>query len=212
MKESYTSSVALNAGHVFTKHGTVDSMNLLDGYGLSEISDVGQIGKLRASPDGTLWAWTGRQLSRYRNARWESFDVDRVTHEGILRSDPEQHWTFMSNRAPYLRSRIWVVGIDADRALILLPDQILQFDARTKSNSVVLASRDTNLGSFTSMRRESTGNIWITGQRGLGTLSDPLWKWRESASPLAGMGTSRSHLKEKTGRYLSGPLADRQDL
>lgn len=188
MKESYTSSIAVHAGTVWIKHGTVNRMNLLDGYGVAELPDPKSTGKIHTSPDGTLWSWTGQRLSRYRNSssRWESFSVDSVTRAGILRSDSEQRWIFTSNRAPFLRAAVWVMGLDADHALILLPDQILEFEAGGHSTRVVLASRETSLRSFTSLRSASTGNIWITGQRGFGTLSIPDLRWREFAKPPTG--------------------------
>src|SRR5437764_1125493 len=73
MNESYTSSVAVHNENVWIKHGSVDRMNLFDGYGMVELPDPGYVGKIHTSPDGTLWAWTGQQLSRYRKSRWESF-------------------------------------------------------------------------------------------------------------------------------------------
>src|SRR5580704_2416344 len=79
MKESYTSSVAVQARRVWIKHGSVSGMNLLDGYGISERSDLGETGKLLSAPEGTLWCWAGQRLSRYRNSRWDSFGVERVT-------------------------------------------------------------------------------------------------------------------------------------
>lgn len=186
MKESYTSSVAVHAGSIWIKHGSVNRMNLLDGYGITELPDPGYTGKIHTSPDGTLWIWTGQHLSRYRNSRWELFQVETVTRAGVLRSDTEQRWIFTSNRAPYLRAAVWVIGIDADHALILLPDQILEFEANGRTSRVVLASQQTGAGNFTSMRRESTGDILVTGQRGLGRLSMPDLGWRESAKPPAG--------------------------
>src|ERR1700693_746959 len=74
MKESYTSSIAVHAGSVWIKHGTVNRMNLLDGYGVAELPDPKSLGEIHTSPDGTLWVWTGQRLSRYRNSnsRWES--------------------------------------------------------------------------------------------------------------------------------------------
>ena len=125
-------------------------------------------------------------LSRYYNSRWQSFDVKKVTDAGSLRTNSEQQWILTSNQSANLHTPIWVVGIDARHALILLPDQILEFEAFGKTTSVVLSSRDTGLGSFTSMRRESMGSIWITGQKGLGRLSPPDWNWRECVKPPAG--------------------------
>ncbi len=186
MKESYTSSVAVHDGSVWIKHGSVNRMNLLDGYGITEIPDPGYTGKVHTSPDGTLWIWTGQQLSRYHNSRWELFPVDSVTRAGILRSDTEQRWIFTSKQPPYLQAAIWLIGIDAEHVLILLPDRILEFDVSSRSSRVVLTLQETGLGSFCSMRQESTGNIWISGQRGLGRLSVPDLKWRELAAPPAG--------------------------
>jgi diguanylate cyclase (GGDEF)-like protein len=186
MKESYTSSIALHAGGILTKHGSVSRINLLDGYAIGELPDPGYIGKIHSAPDGTLWIWTAQRLSRYHNSRWESFKVESVTNAGVLRSDTEQRWIFTSNRPPYLQGVVWVAGLDDRHALIMLPDQILEFEAGANTTRVVLESRATGLGSFHSMRPESNGNIWITGKRGLGTLSTPDLKWRESLTPPVG--------------------------
>lgn len=199
MKESYGSSIAVHAGNVWIKHGSVSSMNVLDGYRLSEFPDPGVIGKIQASPDGTFWCWTGQHLSRYHHSRWESFDVDRVTRAGFLRSNPEQQWIFTSKVSPDLQSPIWVVGIDAEHALILLPDQVLEFEAFGKTSSVVLASRDTGLGRFTSRRRESDVDIWITGQGGLGQLSPPDRRWRECVQPPVGYTDLREPFEGEGG-------------
>src|ERR1700692_3549482 len=46
MKESYTSSVDVQAGSVWIKHGSVNWMNLLDGYGIAELPDPGYTGTI----------------------------------------------------------------------------------------------------------------------------------------------------------------------
>jgi diguanylate cyclase (GGDEF)-like protein len=199
MNESYTSSVAAQAGIVWMKHGTVAGMNLLDGYGLTEFPDPGEIGKLKASPDGTLWCWTGQSLSRYHNSRWQSFGVERVSGAGFIRSNPEQQWIFTSNQSPALHAPIWVVGLDADHALIMLPDQILEFDVLGKTTWVVLSARDLGIGNLTSMVRESKNNIWITGNEGLGRFSLPDRKWQESVKPPAGYTDVREPTEGEDG-------------
>jgi len=170
MKESYTSSIAVHRGRVWIKHGSVTGMNILNGYGVGEMADPGGIGKIQTSPDGTLWSWTGQHLSRYHDSRWDSFNVEEVTRTGFLRSDPEQFWVFTSKSTPSQSARIWVVGLDVNHALILLPDQILEFDVLGKKSKVILSSQQTGLGSFTSMRQVSN-DIWITGHGGIGKWS-----------------------------------------
>ena len=59
MKESYGSSIAVHAGNVWIKHGSVTSMNVLDGYRLSEFPDPGVIGK-----DSGLTGWNFVVLDR----------------------------------------------------------------------------------------------------------------------------------------------------
>jgi len=186
MKESFTSSVAIHAGSVWIKHGSVTGMNVLDGYTVTELPDPGDIGKIQTSPDGTLWIWTGQHLARYCNSRWEAFPVESVTGAGVLRGAPDQNWIFTSNRPPYPQARIWVGGIDAKHALIMLPDRILEFDAGGKTARVVLEASETSLGHFSSMQWKTAGSFWITGQKGLGRLSTTDWKWHESVSPPAG--------------------------
>jgi hypothetical protein len=46
MKESYTSSVAVHAGSVWIKHGSISGMNLLDGFGLVELPNFKGVGKM----------------------------------------------------------------------------------------------------------------------------------------------------------------------
>jgi len=186
MKESYTSSIAVQAGRVWIKHGSITSLNFLDGHGLEELPSPQEIGRVQASPDGTLWIWTGQHLSRYSNDRWQSFVVDRVTRAGSLRSDNEQYWVLSSNSSPRLQGRISVIGLNAQRAIILLPDEIIEFVAGQKTSRVILSSATTSLGAFTAMREDSGGGIWVTGQRGLGRLSVSDFKWQERPIPPPG--------------------------
>ena len=186
LTESYTSSaVSGSGGRVWIKHGNISGMNVLDGYTMAGAPDLGSTGKLQSAPDGTLWIWGGRRLSRFHDSRWISFDVDAVTSAGVIRSDSEQRWAITLNQAPFLRAPISVVAVDNNHALILLPDRILEFDAALGATRIVLSSSQTRLASFLLMRQGASGSVWVTGRQGLGRLLPGSLRWQEAVRPAA---------------------------
>jgi diguanylate cyclase (GGDEF)-like protein len=132
--------------------------------------------------------WSGNALKRLDGSRWTELRVDEVAAYGTFRKTSEENWEITSARAPYYRATISVVPLDHFRALILLPDRILEFDAERSSSRTVVGLPQTGLTRFLAMRAARDGTIWLAGSGGVGRLyrkparvadgsRDQDWQW-----------------------------------
>ncbi len=206
MSGAYTSGIVQTHHGVWFKHGHMP-MNLSDGYQLIETTHPHAIGQVRATPDGTLWLWSGTSLQRFSSGSWNSYAVPEVTSLGVLQNDTTQTWRFVSKQRPGLSAPFGLAPLSRNRVLILLPDRILEFDASRGRASPVLLSGETALGSFLELRSRKSGGIWITGGRGLGTLVQAqaghwVWSWSGRPSPPAGFSAFKELIEEDNGDLL----------
>jgi len=197
--ESYTSSAALTPdGKLWVKHGYSRGVELLDGYTIRGYPDPGSYGRIECAPDGTLWMWTGKVMKRLLlppqdgspGARieggaqgWTAFKIDEVTNYGALRLNSDESWEVTSSKLPYLHANISVVPLDRARALIMLPDRVLEFDAERVSSRTVVALAQTGLSRFLAMSAARDGTVWLTGSGGLGRLSRTTMKENADGTP-----------------------------
>ncbi|MDP9170062.1 MAG: hypothetical protein M3N54_05565, partial [Acidobacteriota bacterium] len=95
--ESYTGSLALNpSGGVWAKHGRLGNIEFLNGYTAPHFPDPHASGQLECAPDGTLWMWSGKGLSRFADGKWMTFYMDEVVRSGSLRQNSAEGWDFTS--------------------------------------------------------------------------------------------------------------------
>jgi diguanylate cyclase (GGDEF)-like protein len=201
MAESYTSGVVQTRHGMWFKHGDM-AMNLLDGYRSVLSTHPHAIGQIRGTPDGTLWQWTGSALQRYSSGSWTSYSLPEVTTLGTSRNDTTQNWQFVSNQIPSLSVTLGLAPLSRDRVLLLLPDRILEFDVRRGTAVPILLVQQTNLNRFLEIRLRNSGGTWVSGNNGLGILSqaqDGGWNWSGYASRPAGFSDFKELVEGENG-------------
>jgi len=187
LRESYCSKFSVGpSGRVFIIHGFTDRMSVMDGYAVRQLPVPGVEVKAKEGSTGEIWAFAPegsvpnpddldeRQeligLQRYseESGRWEVFDVPEIRAAGLESPDP------------FLPRGEGVV-------VYLLPDRLMEFNARSRSSRVLLQAAQTGLGAFLEIQQSMAGGIWIGGKRGLGRY-DPSGGVRWKEHPLGPLG------------------------
>ncbi len=180
LRESYCSKLSVGpSGRVYIIHGHTDRMSVLDGYGVRQLPVPGVEVKAKEGQTGEIWALApegpvpnpadlderqkliGLQRFSERAGTWEVFEIPEIRTSGM--ESPENF-----------------LPLGEDVVVYLLPDRLLEFNARVRSSRVLLRAADTGLESFVELRPSVSGGIWIGGRRGLGHYrpSSNL-QWRE---------------------------------
>ena len=180
LKESYTRSLTVDtSGRVWVKHGDVDTMSVLDGYGLAKISVSPSSRRVYGTASGQAWALHPLGLEQYKDGQW-------IVHalEELRRLSSTE------------RSTTGLLPVSDDRALLLLPEGLLEYQAATRLTRVLKKVSETGLGRFIEIAGARDGGAWVTGRSGLGKLtgvaaagSRP--EWREVTIGLPGITALR---------------------
>ena len=176
MKESYTRSLTVDpSGRVWAKHGDVDALSVLDGYGLARLPVSRPAGRVYGTRSGQAWAPHPQGLEQYLDGRWIVHAIKEV--QEMRRAD---------------RSTVGFLPVDDDRILLLLPDRILEYEAGARLTRVVKKVAETRLGRFIQISAARGGGAWITGRDGVGKLTGVAAagshaQWREAGIGLPGL-------------------------
>jgi len=158
------------SGHIWTSHGIPVAADL-DGYRVRRIPIDTFETRLSEAPDGQLWAPMSRPntrtcigVQRLVGDSWQQFPLDTIG--GIP------------------QSQVHVVAWLAGRVLVMTPDAILEFDAASRTTSVIRAARVTTIAPFLDMRPGVGGDVWVSGEHGVARLvaSTPRG-WEETLLP-----------------------------
>ena len=181
MAESACVSVSLGAnGKVFAKHLDVDSISQLDGYSVTSFKSP-EVSRNRVyeGPGGQLWTAVAAGLEEYRNGAW------------ILHPIPEFATAFRGTVAGAIPP-VPLQIVKQGRLLILLPDELIEFDveAPVQSHTTVLrTAKQTGLEKFVGMTSVGDGSLWVSGYKGLAHVAGPLRdlkphsEWQEYLAP-----------------------------
>jgi hypothetical protein len=173
-------------GAAWVKHGSIGSVDRLDGYSAPHFADPGTSGELISGPGGVLWMWGGGDIKRFLDGRWKGWPVPEVSGFGPQRGNSRESWDITSSTDPFLQGTIGVLGLDRDHALILLPDLILKFDANSGATSVALTRRQAGLRRLTAITAGVDGGAIVSGYGGWGRLTtgpEGKWVWKPLPRP-----------------------------
>jgi signal transduction histidine kinase/CheY-like chemotaxis protein len=159
-------------GRIWVRHGAVDSMAVLDGYGVhrlpemraGSIVDWGLRARAYGARNGEGWAVEAGELRRFVSGRW-IVEVAKTDARGMLVAVPA---------GPH--------GV-----LVLFADRLALYDPAGRAWKVIKRRKETQLGDFLQIVPGFSEDFWITGTTGIARLELP-----EGAS--AGRWTERDTL------------------
>lgn len=167
LTESITTAMTVTPrGNLWVKHGEVDAVSFLDGYGIRHIPAPGERDyRIYESRAGRIWSVYTHGLMEFANDEWIRHPIADVHLEGE------------SSLARSIR-QIPLLPAEQDRVLLLLPDRLAEYRAIAREWRVLRWARETSLGRFIDMVPAYDGGVWITGAAGLAKLPGPLRQLR----------------------------------
>ena len=174
LTEPFTHTIAADAeGNLWVKHGDVNFMSILDGYGVRLIPDP------RTWKALGMWSAVPAGIKTFTDGKWTLFP-----HEGEL------------------DGLVGVAALDANRGILLTAASASIFSKTANRYQTVKLASQTSIGAFTALTEYRDGIFWIIGERGLARcrITDTAFaiEWTEfsaaqvgllaMAKPLAGYG------------------------
>jgi len=152
----YVASVTVSPrGHVVARSGDSAKITWLDGYTQGEVmAPEANRYRIYESRTGQWWTLYAEGLLLYYGGEWTRFPIPEIRAE-LLRTPIHQ-----------LR-QLSLVPADMNRVLVLLPDQLLEFDAGTGRISTLKRSTDTGIGRYSEMAESVEGGLWVSGRWGM---------------------------------------------
>src|SRR5205807_2623699 len=131
------------------------AMSVLDGYSVRNLPEPRTV----RQPD---WAWTARVYSALNGWPW-------TVAEGSLKEFRNEAWTVHYQAPP---GRIMIAAIPIGRRVLTLwPDHVREYDGVSKSWRDIVSVPGSSIAPFTSMTSCTPGEVWVTGEHGLGRLN-----------------------------------------
>ncbi len=164
LPESACVSVTVGAnGKVIVKHLDTDSISELDGYSVTSFSSP-EPGRNRVygSPGNQLWTYTSEGLNEFSNTNWVFHPIAEMASQ-------------FRGVASAALPPVPLYVIKQGRVLILLPDQLLEFNVEHPNEPktfVLRMASSTGLQKFSGMTVAADGTLWLSGLRGLARAAD----------------------------------------
>jgi signal transduction histidine kinase/CheY-like chemotaxis protein/ligand-binding sensor domain-containing protein len=168
LQESFVRNIGSGPdGHIWVRHGAVDKMSVLDGYGVtllpepragSVIEDRGRLARVYTGADGEAWTVENHALKRYRASRW-------------LVEFPEKPDERMIAAMP----------AGADRVLVIFSDRLSAYQPTLRKWTVIKNVENASIGEFLQMTPGFSADFWITAAHGVARLEfgagaiEPRW-------------------------------------
>lgn len=165
---------------LLARHLTQPLISELDGYTIHTMPSP-ETGKSRVypSPGGQLWTLVPGGLEEFQDGSWSFHSVAKIA------ADPHSGPTHVIDPIPLVPAR-------QGRVLLLLPDELAEFNAETPEHEktlVLRTSAQTQLGTFLGLCQTRDGGLWVAAQRGLAKIPGPIrnlhpqTEWREFPIP-----------------------------
>ena len=145
-------------GRIWLRHGAVDSMAVLDGYGIARlpemrtgsIADWGLRARAYGARNGEGWAVEAGELRRFVSGRW-MVEVAKTDARGMLAAVPA----------------------GSHGVLVLFADRLALYDPAGRAWKAIKRREETRLGDFLQIVPGFSEDFWITGTTGLARLELP---------------------------------------
>ena len=185
LRESHSTMVSISKGsNIWVSHTVSDSVSVLDGFNVRTNPAPSASGfRIAESPGGQIWAVTPEGLSEFRaGAAWTApYEIAEIQREYQI-------------NALRLNRSIPILPVGQDRVLILLSDQLMEFNASVGQKTILRSVKETGLERFIDMIPARDGGVWISGSLGLAKIPGSAraittaTKWQEfSVDPALGV-------------------------
>jgi signal transduction histidine kinase/CheY-like chemotaxis protein len=174
LPETFTGALtATPDGRIWARHGAVSWMSLLDGYSVTLIPENRRFARddqlsrrVHLSPSGTAWAPSDSGLAEFVKGAW----VERYR---AAAGDP-----------------VLAAVPNGKRVVVLFAGALREFDPLTGTGAGLAVARDSKILPFNRMVTGWGGDLWISGERGLGRLrilpGNAGYQWEEiSGAPMS---------------------------
>jgi signal transduction histidine kinase/CheY-like chemotaxis protein len=184
-------------GRIWLRHGAVDSMAVLDGYGVvrlpemrtGSIADWGLRARAYGARNGEGWAVEAGELRRFVAGRW-MVEVAKTDTRGMLAAVPA----------------------GSHGVLVLFADRLALYQPAGRAWKAVKRQEETRLGDFLQIVPGFSEDFWITGTTGIARLELPdgagAGRWTERDT--LGIGMREIGYPHPSGRqevFFSGRLS-----
>ena len=154
LKESWVSTISRGpSGKLWINHGDVDKMSIYDGYSFFTLLSPGSHVPVFENAANQLWSiYPGSPggFLLFDNGRWNKYEIAAM------------QW---HTRAIFPFPRIFL-PVQLNQSLFLAPEQLVQFDCRTRQIQTRKKADATQLGRFTEITSALDGGVWIGGEHG----------------------------------------------
>ncbi len=172
LEENYSRSVSISPnGKVWIRHGDVPNITNYDGNEFYKIPLPGDSSNqneypsedeypvVYENPAGNIWGLRFNIAYKYINDEWQRYPIPPGI-DGILSFYP----------------------IDENRILLLLSDQIVEFNIETMNTRVLKKAFETKLKHFVDLQPDRASGFWIVGENGIAKMipsnnSDSAFQW-----------------------------------
>src|SRR5260370_30617784 len=180
MPESYVRKISRGPdGRMWIRNGAVDSMSILDVYGITKIpeprvgraiEDWGLTARVHSASDGEAWTIENHALKRFAGGQWH-IETAEKTGDRMIAAAPTS----------------------GGRVLVLFSDRLTSYQPGSHVWTVMKSSAEGTIGRFLHMAPGFAGDFWITAAYGIARFQPDLqWGERDTTS----IGLSQLNLPE----------------
>lgn len=207
LSESLSTAITASPrGMVWVKHGEVNAISGLDGYGVQRIpSPVERIYRVHQSRAGRIWALYEDGVLGFAGEEWTRYPLtNRLTTAELNQ--------LRAGRPPA------ILPAEGDRLLIVFPERLVLFRAVDGSFTVLREAGETPLGRFHDITAAAGGGLWLAAERGLARVAGPLrhvgpdsaWSFHLTPDSVGVGGLYRPFEDDAGGVTLVAELAARE--
>src|SRR5260370_26985836 len=173
MPESYVRKLSRGPdGRIWIRNGVVDSMSILDGYGITQIpeprvgraiEDWGLMARVLAGSDGEAWTIENHALKRFAGGQWH-IETAEKTGDRMIATAPTS----------------------GGRVLVLFSDRLSSYQPGSHAWTVLKSSAEGSVVKFLHMAPRFAGDFWIAAAHGIAHF-EPNLQWVERDTTSIGL-------------------------
>jgi diguanylate cyclase (GGDEF)-like protein len=169
-----------DTGRIVVKGGDVPSINVLDGYQITDIPSPHVYGRMLASSRQELWTFDATGFRIHDATGWHTYPDSDVVE--FARNSPMSRaawFTYSVFRGP--EDRMDFVPFGKDSGVIMFPDRLIEWNRVSGRKRSLKLAAQTRLKRFRDIQNSRDGGVWLTGESGLAHLrkTGDDYEWQE---------------------------------